>query len=100
MVPDGGNVNVGTDGPSEVHLASVNTSYTGVRTGNGFIKTGTKTELVEGEWIDNWVWVETKTWWGRKREKGNKPMQLEDKWVTTDVYTEIKGFVWGLMLPE
>ncbi|PKL17588.1 MAG: hypothetical protein CVV49_10380 [Spirochaetae bacterium HGW-Spirochaetae-5] len=68
MVPNGGNI--GTSGPNEVHLASVNTTYTGVRTGNGFIKTGTVRE-----------------WNGRK-------------WVTTDVYAEINGFVWGLILPS
>jgi len=65
MVPNG--FNVGTDGPNEVHLASVSTTYGGVRTGNGLIKTG-----VEHHWF-----------WGDK-----------------DIYADINGFVWALMLPE
>jgi len=60
MVPNGGNK--GTDGPSEVHLASVYTTYTGVRKGNGWIKTSATTcAYVEGfVWAvmlpENWQW--------------------------------------------
>jgi len=60
MVPNGGNI--GTGGISEVHLASVSTSYTGVLKGNGYIKTGrySSAEITGFVWAlilpENWQW--------------------------------------------
>ncbi len=51
MVPNGGNA--GTDGISQVHLLSANTTYTGVRKGNGYIKTSASTCVP----INNFVWA-------------------------------------------
>ncbi len=61
MVPNGGGT-TGINGPNEVHLASVNTTYTGVRKGNGYIKTSaTSCVAINGfVWAliipENWQW--------------------------------------------
>ncbi len=61
MVPNGGG-NTGIDGPNEVHLASVNTIYTGVRKGNGYIKTSDTTCAPINGFVwaliipENWQW--------------------------------------------
>jgi LruC domain-containing protein len=64
MVPDGGNLgtSITGNGKNEVHLASVNTTYKGVLTGDGYVKTSstTSTKVTGFVWVliipDGWQW--------------------------------------------
>jgi hypothetical protein len=62
MVPNGGNSLDIFNEPSEVHLASVSTTYDGVRKGNGYLKTGDKSYVAVTGFVwalmvpENWQW--------------------------------------------